>query len=109
MRETKTGRAVLVVLGWHVVIAAGLLIWIANQHSTTGSRGFSISTQTLLWLGVFVYGIPAWLMSLGVGSVSVLLLNRRLGHRPVPVGTLATLLGLLAVAACTFVLIALRN
>ena len=107
MQETKTGRAVLVVLGWHLVIAAGLLVWIANQHSTVGR--FEIPTQTLLWLGVLVYGIPAWLMSLGIGGVSVLMLNRRLGYRPVPVGTLAALLGVLAVAACTFLLVVLRN
>lgn len=99
----------LVVLGWHVAIAAGLLIWISSQHSMTGSHGFAISTQALLWLAAIVYGIPAWLMSLVLGSVGVLLLNRRLGYRPIPVGTLAALIGVLTVIAGTYALIVLRN
>jgi hypothetical protein len=109
VRETKAGLGVLVLLGWHVAIAAGGLAWIAGEHSTTGSHGVTIPTQTLLWLGVLVYGIPAWLMSVAVGGVGVAVLNNRLGHRPVVTGTLATVMGAAAVALCTLVLVALKN
>jgi hypothetical protein len=113
VKQTKTGRAVLVMLAWQVAIATALVMWISAQHTTTwvgtrhsasGDQGFSISTQALLWLVVLVYGIPASLMSVAFGGVGVLLLNRRLGRRPVALGTLAALIGVLCVAAGTYAL-----
>lgn len=98
----------LTMLGWHVAVAVGGVIWIRSVHGTTGNDGFQISQQALLWLAVIVYAGPALLISIGFGVLAALALHRRIAI-PFLAGTASALIAMAVVVALTYVLITIRR
>ncbi len=98
----------LTMLGWHVALAVGGVIWIRSVHGTTGSDDFRISEQALLWLAVLVYAGPALLISIGFGVLIALVLHRRIAV-PVLAGTLSAVIAMATVVALTYLLILLNH
>lgn len=98
----------LTMLGWHVAVAIGGVLWIQSVHGTTGNDDFQISQQTLLWLGVIVYAAPALLISIGFGVLAALVLHRRIAI-PFVAGTASALLAMAVVVALTYLLVLLNR
>lgn len=98
----------LTMLGWHLAVAVGGVIWIRSVHGTTGNDGFQISQQALLWLAVIVYAGPALLISMAVGVPVALALHRRIAV-PFLAGTASAALAMAAVVAGTCLLILINH
>jgi hypothetical protein len=106
--RNKTWITMLTMLGWHVAVAVGGVLWIRSVHGTTGNYGFRISQQALLWLGVIVLAGPALLVSMGVGVLIALSLHRRIAVSFLA-GTASAALAMAAVVAGIYLLILINN